>query len=228
MSASFVSTLACSRGILFDFNGTLSDDEAQLERAYARAIIDLGYSPMSAAEYATLLGRSEPDIAASLIDARGGPTRDADTLLSAVAGRYRALCEDDPRVSDRTVSMVKTLRKSGRKVGIVTGTLRSLITPVLAERGLSNELDALVTIEDVVRGKPDPEGFLMGAELLGLSDTPADILVFEDSAAGVDAATRAGMPTVGIGPASGAPLSFATMDVAADAILGYLEKHPGT
>ncbi|MFC1408394.1 HAD-IA family hydrolase [Streptacidiphilus sp. N1-12] len=57
-----------------------------------------------------------------------------------------------------------------------------------------------VTAEHVTLSKPDPEGFLLGAKLLGID--PADCLVFEDSEAGVAAGLAAGMQVIGVGPAT--------------------------
>lgn len=55
----------------------------------------------------------------------------------------------------------------------------------------------LIGAEDVVRGKPDPEPYLLGASRLGLA--PADCLVFEDAAAGIQSALQAGCQVVQIG-----------------------------
>jgi len=219
--------LSTARGILFDFNGTLSDDEAELARAYAEALTALGLEPMRDCEYDALLGRSEPDIALALVTARGHSpatatataTAAATRLLDHVADQYIALCAERPRVADTTVAMVHTLRERGVRVGIVTGTLRRLITPVLSERGLTDAVEALVTVEDVTRGKPDPEGFLAGARALGLADDPGGVVVFEDSRAGVAAAQAAGMRVIGIGPAAGTDLTFPAMTDVAEVVL---------
>ena len=219
--------LSTARGILFDFNGTLSDDEAELARAYAEALTALGLEPMRDGEYDALLGRSEPDIALALVTARGHSpatatataTAAATRLLDHVADQYIALCAERPRVADTTVAMVHTLRERGVRVGIVTGTLRRLITPVLSERGLTDAVEALVTVEDVTRGKPDPEGFLAGARALGLADDPGGVVVFEDSRAGVAAAQAAGMRVIGIGPAAGTDLTFPAMTDVAEVVI---------
>ena len=219
--------LSTARGILFDFNGTLSNDEAELARAYAEALTALGLEPMRDGEYDALLGRSEPDIALALVTARGHSpatatataTAAATRLLDHVADQYIALCAERPRVADTTVAMVHTLRERGVRVGIVTGTLRRLITPVLSERGLTDAVEALVTVEDVTRGKPDPEGFLAGARALGLADDPGGVVVFEDSRAGVAAAQAAGMRVIGIGPAAGTDLTFPAMTDVAEVVL---------
>ena len=59
-----------------------------------------------------------------------------------------------------------------------------------------------ITAERVSRSKPDPEGFLVAADALGLA--PEDCLVFEDSGAGIDAARRAGMRIVYVGSGAAA------------------------
>ncbi|MDO5669077.1 MAG: HAD family phosphatase [Corynebacterium sp.] len=204
------------RGILFDFNGTLSDDETELELAYGQALADLGLDPLTPDEYASLLGMSEPDIAAALIANRGADPALAAPLLDAVCQQYVRICARQPRVSPTTVNFVHWLHDHGWRVGIVTGTLRRLIEPVLSERGLSEHIEALVTVEDVSEGKPSPEGFLRGAEILGID--PKDILAFEDSPAGARAARAAGMSVIGIGPAADCELTYPTMEAAADAL----------
>ena len=60
----------------------------------------------------------------------------------------------------------------------------------------------VVASEDVWRGKPDPEVYLLAARRLGLE--PGACLVFEDSVVGVEAARRAGMPVVGVSTAHAA------------------------
>jgi len=57
----------------------------------------------------------------------------------------------------------------------------------------------MVTADDVLRGKPHPEGYLLAARRLGIS--PKDIIVFEDSAAGMTAAAAAGARVVALNPA---------------------------
>ena len=67
---------------------------------------------------------------------------------------------------------------------------------ILAALSIEGRFDAIVTAEDVSRGKPDPEVFLVAAAKV--STPPTRCVVIEDSAAGIEAARRAGMPTVGV------------------------------
>lgn len=210
--------LRSRRGVLFDFNGTLSDDERQLEQAYGLGLLDLGLPGLSETEYQSLLGMSDPDISARLLAARGAGA-DTDKLLDAVAARYLEIYRRTPLISDRTVDMLAHLETEGTRTGIVTGTLRRMIEPVLRERGLAELIDWTVTIEDVAAGKPSPEGFLAGAALLGLP--PAQIIAVEDSAAGAEAARAAGMTVIGVTGADqpGCDLTFDSMDDLAAAVL---------
>ena len=57
--------------------------------------------------------------------------------------------------------------------------------------------DVRVTAEHVTRSKPDPEGFVRAAELLGVA--PQDCIAFEDSEAGIAAALAAGTTVIGVG-----------------------------
>jgi beta-phosphoglucomutase-like phosphatase (HAD superfamily) len=68
---------------------------------------------------------------------------------------------------------------------------------VLREAGLSHYFQAVVDGHQVRHGKPHPEVYLVAAERLGIA--PANAVVFEDSATGVEAGLAAGMRVVGIG-----------------------------
>jgi len=187
-----------SNGILFDFNGTLSNDEEVLEQAYDVALVQLGLNGLNAGEYASLLGHSDPDIARVLLDARGEGNR-IEEFLSVLAETYPAASISADCLKSDSVELLKWLLRNDKRVGIVTGTLRSMIVPVLANHGLLEILNCLVTIEDVKAGKPDPEGFALGAKLLGLETE--EVLALEDSNAGFAAANSLGMRVVGIGNA---------------------------
>jgi mannitol-1-/sugar-/sorbitol-6-phosphatase len=78
---------------------------------------------------------------------------------------------------------------------VVTSAPRSLAEVRLRAASLPVP-DVLVGVEQIRRGKPDPEGFLRAAELLRVS--PADCVAFEDTGPGVEAATRAGMHAIAL------------------------------
>lgn len=78
---------------------------------------------------------------------------------------------------------------------IVTSGSRALATARLQSRGLPVP-PVMVTADDVVNGKPHPEPYLLGAQVLGLS--AGECIVVEDSPAGLAAAAAAGMRSIGV------------------------------
>lgn len=77
---------------------------------------------------------------------------------------------------------------------VVSGSTRESVTASLKSLHLLDKFDALVCAGDYQRSKPDPEGFLLAAQRLGVA--PEKCLVFEDTAMGIEAATAAGMASV--------------------------------
>ena len=88
---------------------------------------------------------------------------------------------------------------AARKIPLALGSASKNANMVLTRVGLIQAFDAIVDASQVSQGKPHPETFIKAAELLGIA--PENCLVFEDSAAGVQAAISGGMKAVGIGSA---------------------------
>lgn len=81
-------------------------------------------------------------------------------------------------------------------MAVASGGFRRVIDEILRGLNLQDSFDAIITAEDVIHGKPDPEPFLKAAALLGVN--PTKCLVFEDSPTGIAAAQAAGMAWVEI------------------------------
>ncbi|GIJ93634.1 beta-phosphoglucomutase [Capnocytophaga stomatis] len=82
-------------------------------------------------------------------------------------------------------------------IKIALGSASKNARPILQKLGIISYFDAIVDGNDVTKAKPDPEVFVTAAKKLGLSNS--DCVVFEDAEAGIEAAKRAGMKTIGIG-----------------------------
>nr|VDG62500.1 phosphorylated carbohydrates phosphatase [Streptococcus thermophilus]VDG64673.1 phosphorylated carbohydrates phosphatase [Streptococcus thermophilus] len=219
MTDVFLEKIKDCDGVLFDFNGTLSDDEPVLQATYDTALQQLGLEGLRPNEYESLVGLSDPDIVRRLLAARSSDEFDA--LIGHLSEAYSAAVAERPTITRESARFVAELIDAGTHVAIVTGTFRALMQGGLDQAGLSHIGRDSVAIEDVATGKPDPAGFLLGAENIGV---PTDrILGFEDSLAGVEALTRAGIRAVGIGPhlaeTEGLIAHFPTMDDAARAYL---------
>lgn len=80
---------------------------------------------------------------------------------------------------------------------IALGSASKNARPILEKTGTLSYFNAIVDGNDVTNAKPDPEVFLIAAQLL--KTKPADSIVFEDSVAGIQAANIGGMLSIGIG-----------------------------
>lgn len=90
---------------------------------------------------------------------------------------------------------LRSLRAAG--IGVALGSASKNAMTILNRLELTKLFDAIIDGTKVSKAKPDPEVFLKGAEALGLQ--PAECVVFEDAAAGIEAAIAGGMRCVGIG-----------------------------
>nr|WP_321232261.1 beta-phosphoglucomutase [uncultured Psychroserpens sp.] len=84
-----------------------------------------------------------------------------------------------------------------KEQAIALGSASKNATPILKKVNLLEKFEAIVDGNDVSKAKPNPEVFLIGAELLKMK--PENCIVFEDSVAGVQAANTANMISIGIG-----------------------------
>lgn len=177
------------RAVIFDFNGTLSDDEPILYRVYAAMFAERN-RPLTEQEYRDeLAGHSEEEILERWLG------RSDPQLVSERIARYRALVQDGATVYPEAREAVR--HAAARvPVAIVSGAALEEIEPVVEAAGLAAAFVTIVAADHVAAGKPDPEGYLRAAELLGVP--AAGTLAFEDTEAGVLSAKGAGMRCIGI------------------------------
>jgi HAD superfamily hydrolase (TIGR01509 family) len=181
------------RAILFDFNGTLSHDEALWAGIY-RDVFAAHGRPITAAEYgAELAGLSDEDAVRRWF----GPDEDATrTIVAETVARFVDAVRDEPTVSADAVAAVAAAAEAV-PVGIVTTATHDVLDPMLAASGLDALVRFTVTADDVARTKPDPEAYRRALAHLDGVDA-GDVLVFEDTPVGVAAATAAGLRCVGV------------------------------
>ena len=197
--------------LLFDMDGTLIDSTPSVLRSWNTLTAEFAIPPELFAVVPTH-GRPAGEILADLLP------RD---LIGPAAARLDELERTD--TADVTVlpgaADLLAAAPAGRWA-VVTSAGRALARVRLGAAGIAAR--RLVTIEDVSRGKPDPEPFLLGAKLLGAP--PERCLVFEDAPAGLAAARAAGAATVAV------TTTHAAADLDADLVvpdLGALRIEPG-
>jgi HAD superfamily hydrolase (TIGR01509 family) len=179
---------------LFDLDGTLIDSERLYAHAIARVMADAG-APLTAEEQAFVVGhgwreihahlRAEPRVGLSL-RALQERTFAATAALRAEGHGFVAL----PGVH----ALLELAASWGIPVAIVTGSASEEAAVAVADLGVAAQLAFVVSADDVPRGKPAPDGYLLAAQRLGVA--PRDCVVFEDSAAGIAAGLAAGMAVI--------------------------------
>lgn len=97
-------------------------------------------------------------------------------------------------VYDTTVELIKNLRSKGIKVAIISSSKNCPY--ILEKTGIDKLTDAIVSGNDITKGKPDPQVFLMAAERIGQDVN--ECVVFEDALLGVEAAKNGHFRCVGI------------------------------
>lgn len=97
-------------------------------------------------------------------------------------------------VYSSTIDLVKILKDKGIKRAVISSSKNCLY--ILKRAGIDILFDIIITGNDIKKGKPEPDVFLLAAQKLGLD--PLDCLVVEDAVLGVEAAKRARMKCIGI------------------------------
>jgi beta-phosphoglucomutase len=181
-----------TRAIVFDFNGTLSDDEPILCEIFVQLFAEHG-KPLSAQEYFDeLAGLSDLEIVRTWL---GRDHPDVDAVIGERIERYRGAVADGSSVHEH---VREALRYAATRVplAVCSGAARAEIEPVVEAAGLAPLLRGIVSSDDVAEGKPDPEGYLTTMRELLDGVDPADVLVFEDTEAGIASARAAGVGRV--------------------------------
>lgn len=173
--------------LLFDNDGTLVSSLASVDRCWTQWAREYG---VTAEEFARigLHGRPAAEIAADLLPAEAVP--------GAVARIEQLEVDDVPNggavLLPGTAEFLASLPAD--RWAVVTSATRRLAEARLGAVGILPK--TLVTADDITRGKPDPEPYLLAARQLGVD--PARCVVFEDAPAGLQAGRAAGMTTVAL------------------------------
>ena len=203
------------QAVVFDFNGTLSDDEQVLARVYEQLFAELG-RPLTPAEYFEhLAGHTDEEMFERWLG------QSSDELIRERVRRYNALVSDGSTVHEDVRAAVRWAAER-MPVAVVSAALRDEIEPVLRSAGILDLFSVVLSQDDVTRGKPDPQPYLLAAEGLGLA--PEQLLVFEDTDVGVASAKAAGTYVVGLTRTLGAKRMAAADELVERIDVSVLER----
>lgn len=186
------------RAAIFDLDGVVVFTDHYHFEAWKRMCQDQGWA-FDASLNDQLRGVSRMESLQVILD-HNGVTVDratAERLAHQKNEYYKALLTeiDDSALVDGALDFIRALRE--RQIKISLGSASKNAPTVLERLGITPLFDAVVSGLDITRSKPDPQVFTIGAQRLGIP--PAECVVFEDAASGVEAALAAGMHAVGFG-----------------------------
>jgi len=215
------------RAVLWDLDGTLADSRAYHWRSWQEALEAVGASVTEARFEASFGQRNDAILSAWL-----GADADPDLILRVgkdKEARYRRMVQTEGIAPlPGAAEWVATLHDQGWRQAIASSAPRLNVEVMHRALGFGDRIQAVVAAEDVTRGKPEPDVFLAAAQRLAVP--PDRCVVVEDAGAGIEAARRAGMASIGVGPGSTSAADLVVIslaDLPADAFQLLLETRHG-
>ena len=200
------------RAVIFDFDGVITDSEILHFRAFNRVLAPFGAEITMKDYYKTYLGLTDVDCFNLLIREGHLKTDTQKLVLSEAEGIeelvkqkdqiFKNLAKTEGRIIEGVQGFLKMLRQNNIPMAICSGALLVEIELILEEARLRHFFETIVSAEQVRKGKPSPDGFLLTLRKLNKGrQTPitgAQCVVIEDSHWGLQAAKAAGMHTVAV------------------------------
>ncbi len=133
---------------------------------------------------------------------------------------YREIAAGRIALMEGVRATLDALTESGVRLAIGSSGVRANLDLTVRECGLDGRFAAIAALEDITRGKPDPQVFLVAAARSGID--PARSIVFEDTPFGIQAARAAGMYAIGLTTSHPAQVLWdAGADEVVDSLVGY-------
>lgn len=186
------------KGFLFDLDGVIVDTAVYHFQAWKRMANELGFD-IDEEFNETLKGISRMDSIDAILKHGNVEVSDEEKLRLATEKNEWYLEFVDQMTEAEILPGVREFFAEFKSLGIkcALGSASKNAPKILEKINLFSEFDAIIDGNSVSKSKPNPEVFLKGAAALGLQNE--ECVVFEDAVAGVEAAQRANMKTVGFG-----------------------------
>lgn len=188
------------KACLFDLDGVIVDTAVYHFQAWRRLANELGFD-FTEHQNEQLKGISRMESLELILGWGGVQLSEAEKLAWATKKNewYLALVMQmtPNEILPGVQAFLTTLRDNGIKIALGSASKNSKL--ILERIEMLSFFDAIIDGNNITKGKPDPQVFLMGAEAVGC--TPAECVVFEDAVAGIQAAKAGGMKAIGVGSA---------------------------
>ena len=192
------------KAVIFDFDGVITDSEVLHLRAFNKVLGQFAVELTMQEYYKTFLCFSDVDCYKMLI--KQGRLKVNEEQIPTLVQQKMVVFEDLVKNEGKLIPSVRDflsmLADNDIAMGIYSGALLPEIVMILDDADLRAYFETIVSSEQVKKGKPDPEGFLLALERLNDNRSEkieaGQCVVIEDSNGGLHAAKAAGMHTVGV------------------------------
>jgi HAD superfamily hydrolase (TIGR01509 family) len=178
--------------LIFDCDGTLVDTMPAHYVAWCRALEPHGIA-LGHEQFLALAGKSTV-ATVELLAREQNVTCDAATIARAKDDLYRNGEHNAPAIE--IVAAIARRERGRRKLAVASGNTTDIVHATLRGAGIHELFEVVIGADQVTRGKPAPDTFLLAAERLGAK--PASCVVYEDADLGLQAARAAGMVAIDI------------------------------
>ena len=180
--------------VVFDFDGVLVDTERTWGEV-RRDVTEANGGRWHERANSDMQGLSTQEWAAYMVDSLGVELA-PEAIVEAVIAELERRHADRPPFLPGAVETVRRLAREGRPLAVASSSPRTIIEALLGAAGIAGCFGAVVSSEEVPRGKPSPDVYLEAARLLGVA--PEACVAVEDSTNGLRAAHAAGMTVLAI------------------------------
>jgi len=179
------------KAAIFDMDGLLIDSERIIMQACIAAASEFGiaYTP---SDYVELIGRAAPDSTRIMTAQLGG-----EAQFKQVIQRVDELLNDEANhfpLKAGALEIIQHFHAQNIPCGVASSSYQPVIKHRLSQVGIIQYFNAITSGDEVQRGKPHPDIYLLALEKLGIA--AKDSIAFEDSEFGARAAIAAGLNVV--------------------------------
>ena len=177
---------------LFDMDGTLVDSEKLKGKALAETCILLG-GKVEIDVYKAVMGQSWEYVASHFFEKAGIEPKIEEFNLK-FKSIYQELLFKELIPNLNSVALLTKLKAKGKRMGLVSSATKWMVDQILLQLNLTEYFEFVISKEHVTNHKPHPEAYLLALEKLSLPSS--EVLIFEDSEAGLIAASKANCDSI--------------------------------
>ena len=176
--------------VIFDMDGVISDTQKVHAKIESELLAKHGVQISPEEVTRKYAGVKTSEFFHELLD------RDVDEIMQEKCARMAELAKQGIEPMAGSVELIKMLGEKGVKMAVASASNYAYVIEVLTFLGVENCFETIVSGDQVSKGKPDPESFLLAAERMEVS--PFYCIVIEDGKSGMIAAKKVGMKCIGL------------------------------